>query len=116
MKRLGMGTLRVAAMLLAVLLLVVGLEFFYYWFHRASHTVRWFWSSHSVHHSPNQFNFAIERELDKATSINIAYVGQRGEHAVADAHVCERHRIDGGRFGIIEGNGQETDFLTHSAR
>ncbi len=30
----------------------------------------------------NQFNFAIERELDKATSVNIAYVGQRGTHLV----------------------------------
>ena len=25
--------------------LFIGLEFFYYWFHRASHTVRWFWNS-----------------------------------------------------------------------
>ena len=47
----------------SVLLLFVGLEFFYYWFHRASHTVRWFWSSHSVHHSPNQFNFAAAYRL-----------------------------------------------------
>lgn len=30
----------------------------------------------------NQFNLAIERELDKATNINVAYVGQRGTHLV----------------------------------
>jgi hypothetical protein len=30
----------------------------------------------------NQFNFAIERELDKATSVTVAYVGQRGTHLV----------------------------------
>jgi hypothetical protein len=30
----------------------------------------------------NQFNFAIERELDKVTNINVAYVGQRGTHLV----------------------------------
>ena len=30
----------------------------------------------------NQFNFAIERELDKATSVTAAYVGQRGTHLV----------------------------------
>ena len=30
----------------------------------------------------NQFNFAIERQLDKATSITAAYVGQRGTHLV----------------------------------
>ena len=30
----------------------------------------------------NQFNFAIERELDSATSVTLAYVGQRGTHLV----------------------------------
>lgn len=27
------------------------LEFCYYWFHRCSHRVRWFWCAHVVHHS-----------------------------------------------------------------
>ena len=43
---------------LAVLLLFVGQEFCYYWYHRAAHRVRWFWCNHSVHHSPNQLNLA----------------------------------------------------------
>jgi len=30
----------------------------------------------------NQFNFAIERELDKSTNVQVAYVGQRGTHLV----------------------------------
>lgn len=30
-------------------------EFAYYWQHRFSHTIRWFWATHSVHHSANQF-------------------------------------------------------------
>jgi len=30
----------------------------------------------------NQFNFAIERQIDNATNVNIAYVGQRGTHLV----------------------------------
>jgi sterol desaturase/sphingolipid hydroxylase (fatty acid hydroxylase superfamily) len=47
----------------SVLLLFLGLEFFYYWYHRASHTVRWFWASHSVHHSPNQLNLAAAYRL-----------------------------------------------------
>ena len=47
----------------AVLLLFVGLEFFSYWYHRTSHTVRWFWASHSVHHSPNQLNLAAAYRL-----------------------------------------------------
>jgi len=37
--------------------LFLGLEFFYYWMHRASHTVRWLWATHSVHHSPTKLNF-----------------------------------------------------------
>jgi sterol desaturase/sphingolipid hydroxylase (fatty acid hydroxylase superfamily) len=43
--------------------LFIGLEFFYYWFHRASHTVRWFWNTHSVHHSPNQLTLAAAYRL-----------------------------------------------------
>jgi sterol desaturase/sphingolipid hydroxylase (fatty acid hydroxylase superfamily) len=47
----------------SVLLLFVGLEFFYYWYHRTSHTVRWFWNTHSVHHSPNQLTLAAAYRL-----------------------------------------------------
>lgn len=43
---------------LAVLVLFAGQEFCYYWFHRSAHRVRWFWASHSVHHSPNDLNLA----------------------------------------------------------
>jgi len=38
--------------------LFVGQEFCYYWFHRASHRIRWFWTNHAVHHSSNQLNLA----------------------------------------------------------
>src|SRR5258708_28956846 len=47
----------------SALLLFVSLEFFYYWYHRTSHTVRWFWNTHSVHHSPNQLNLAAAYRL-----------------------------------------------------
>lgn len=40
-----------------VLLLFIALEFVYYWYHRASHRIRWFWATHAVHHSPEYFNF-----------------------------------------------------------
>jgi sterol desaturase/sphingolipid hydroxylase (fatty acid hydroxylase superfamily) len=43
---------------LAVLLLFIGQEFCYYWYHRAAHRVRWFWGNHSVHHSPNELNLS----------------------------------------------------------
>ena len=42
----------------AFVALFVGQEFCYYWFHRASHRVRWFWANHSVHHSPNDLTLA----------------------------------------------------------
>ena len=44
-------------------LLFVGSEFCYYWQHRASHEVRWFWASHSVHHSSNHFNLSAAYRL-----------------------------------------------------
>lgn len=41
---------------LAWVALFILVELVYYWHHRASHTVRWFWATHSVHHSPTRFN------------------------------------------------------------
>ena len=43
---------------MAVALLFIGQEFFYYWYHRASHRIRWFWCNHAVHHSPNELNLS----------------------------------------------------------
>lgn len=34
----------------------LGVEFCYYWFHRGSHRIRWFWSAHVVHHSSERMN------------------------------------------------------------
>lgn len=33
-------------------------DFSYYWFHRVSHNVRYFWASHVVHHSSEYYNLA----------------------------------------------------------
>ena len=33
----------------------VAVEFAYYGYHRASHTVRWMWATHAVHHTPEEF-------------------------------------------------------------
>lgn len=44
-------------------LLFVGLEFFYYWYHRAAHRVRFFWATHAVHHSPNQLTLSTAFRL-----------------------------------------------------
>jgi sterol desaturase/sphingolipid hydroxylase (fatty acid hydroxylase superfamily) len=40
----------------AVVVLVLVQDFSYYWFHRCSHRVRWFWATHAVHHSSNELN------------------------------------------------------------
>lgn len=33
-------------------------DFSYYWMHKISHEVRWFWASHAVHHSSEKYNLA----------------------------------------------------------
>jgi len=43
---------------IALLVLFVGQEFCYYWYHRAAHEIRWFWANHAVHHSPNELNLS----------------------------------------------------------
>jgi sterol desaturase/sphingolipid hydroxylase (fatty acid hydroxylase superfamily) len=34
-------------------------DFAYYWFHRFSHEIRFFWNFHVVHHSSNQYNLSV---------------------------------------------------------
>jgi sterol desaturase/sphingolipid hydroxylase (fatty acid hydroxylase superfamily) len=43
-------------------------EFTYYWFHRTSHTVNWFWATHAVHHSAN--------EMTLPAAIRLGWTGQ----------------------------------------
>lgn len=38
--------------------LFIAQDFCYYWFHRASHRVRWMWAAHVVHHSSENMNFS----------------------------------------------------------
>ena len=40
------------------LALFLAVEFCYYWHHVAMHKVRWFWATHSVHHSPTKLNLS----------------------------------------------------------
>lgn len=41
-----------------VILLFVD-DFAYYWFHRWSHEIRFFWNFHVVHHSSSQYNLSV---------------------------------------------------------
>ncbi len=45
------------------LLLFVGLEFCYYWFHRCSHEIRWMWATHNVHHSAERIHLIAAYRL-----------------------------------------------------
>jgi len=45
------------------------LEFTYYWFHRWSHTVRWMWASHAVHHTPAQITLLTAVRLPLTTFV-----------------------------------------------
>lgn len=53
-----------------IALLFLGVEFCYYWEHRLSHTVNWFWASHSVHHSPNHYNLSMAYRLGWTAGIS----------------------------------------------
>jgi len=60
----------------AFILLFLGLEFFYYWYHRASHRIRFFWATHAVHHSPNQLSLSTSFRLgwtNKLTGTTMFY-------------------------------------------
>ena len=37
----------------------LGVDFFYYWFHRASHRNTFLWTAHSVHHQSEQYNLSV---------------------------------------------------------
>jgi sterol desaturase/sphingolipid hydroxylase (fatty acid hydroxylase superfamily) len=53
-----LGLIPLKSPLLSFALLFFGQELAYYWFHRCSHRVRWFWLSHAVHHSSNEMNLS----------------------------------------------------------
>jgi len=56
------------------LALFVGVEFFYYWFHVASHRVRWLWATHAVHHSATKFNLSAAIRLGWTGPLTGAFV------------------------------------------
>ncbi|MEO0868961.1 MAG: sterol desaturase family protein [Cyanobacteria bacterium J06642_11] len=46
-----------------ILLLFIGLEFCYYWYHRLAHQIPWLWATHAVHHSSTHFNLSTAYRL-----------------------------------------------------
>lgn len=39
--------------------LVLGVDFFYYWFHRMSHEINFLWAAHIVHHQSEDYNLSV---------------------------------------------------------
>jgi sterol desaturase/sphingolipid hydroxylase (fatty acid hydroxylase superfamily) len=66
-------------------------DFFYYFFHRASHRIRWLWASHVTHHSSERLNFstAFRQSLTYPISgmwvfwLPLAWLGFTPTHIVA---------------------------------
>jgi sterol desaturase/sphingolipid hydroxylase (fatty acid hydroxylase superfamily) len=49
---------------LVFLITFIGVDFCYYWFHRVSHIVKFFWAFHLVHHSSQQMNLTVSYRLN----------------------------------------------------
>jgi sterol desaturase/sphingolipid hydroxylase (fatty acid hydroxylase superfamily) len=45
--------------LLQGILLFIGVDFFYYWFHRMSHEINAIWATHIVHHQSEEYNLTV---------------------------------------------------------
>ena len=75
----------------SIALLFVAQDFFYYWFHRSSHRVRWMWASHVTHHSSERLNLstAFRQSLTYPISgmwlfwLPLAWLGFEPAHIVA---------------------------------
>ncbi|MBA3551045.1 sterol desaturase family protein [Patescibacteria group bacterium] len=54
----------------SVLLLILLTDFSFYWYHRFSHTVAWFWAAHSVHHSAEHYNVSVAFRQSWTTQVS----------------------------------------------
>jgi len=54
--------------------LFLGLEFCYYWYHRASHEVFLMWATHSTHHSPNEMTLSAAYRLGWLPFLSFTWV------------------------------------------
>ncbi len=44
---------------ISFILVFIGKDFFYYWYHRMSHEISLFWGGHSVHHQSEDYNLSV---------------------------------------------------------
>lgn len=48
----------------------LGADFCFYWMHRSSHRIRWFWAAHVVHHSSERMNFSTAMRQNATNIFN----------------------------------------------
>jgi len=53
------ASLHIPANWVSYLILFLGVDFFYYWFHRYSHVINLFWGGHVVHHQSEEYNLSV---------------------------------------------------------
>lgn len=51
--------LEIESSVLNWVLLFIGVDFFYYWFHRLSHEINALWAAHIVHHQSEEYNLSV---------------------------------------------------------
>ena len=54
---------------LSFLLVIIFSDFIYYWVHRWGHEIRLFWTTHSIHHSSEEFNLTTSLRTSWLSSI-----------------------------------------------
>ena len=57
---------------LAWIVAFIGVDFLYYWWHRASHEVSLLWAAHIVHHQSDDYNFAVALRQAVLTAYTVA--------------------------------------------
>ncbi len=58
----------------AYALLFLVSDFFYYFYHRAMHSIRWFWAIHVTHHSSQRLNFSTALRQNFLMDLNFGWV------------------------------------------
>lgn len=58
----------------AIAFLIVSQDFFYYWYHVATHKVRWMWAVHVTHHSSKHLNFSTALRQNFLLDVNFGWV------------------------------------------
>jgi len=57
----------------AFVLCLIWIDFWRYWSHRISHTVRFMWATHVTHHNSEKYNFSVSFRLSWTQHIKIVF-------------------------------------------